>query len=146
MITLNSIKRQIVRDSSNLNQPNFNLVFLWPKSIHSQTFLPTSFNLVIHQKLTPLNISAIATVYETYQSAWNRYRYFSFLIVSIFFYLVCVNVWVCVFVWVRVSEEVKEFRIHTLVKALLLVIHTSYLCYKSVQKHGLYNMHYLYMF
>ena len=31
---------------------------------------------------------------------------------------------------VRVSEEVTEFRIHTLVKALLLRSYTSYLCYK----------------
>ena len=58
MITLNSNVWQIVRDSPNLKQP-FNLYPYGQDLSIRQTFLPNSFNLVIHQKLTPLNISAI---------------------------------------------------------------------------------------
>ena len=55
---------QIVRDSPNLNQQNFNLVSLWPKSVHSPNLFAKFFQFGNSPNINAAKYSCY-TVYET---------------------------------------------------------------------------------
>ena len=55
---------QIIHDSPNLNQQNFNLVSLWPKSVHSPNFFAKFFQFGNSPNINPAKYSCY-TVYET---------------------------------------------------------------------------------